>query len=94
MIFVYSIAFLKALFDKGPFAADSIQRVYTIRRKINFHFDIGLYIIRQKCIVVNQLFDPCGITVIFVLKTETLGSVQTNLMAVKKRSCRTVVSTN
>ena len=53
MIFIYGIAFLETFFDKGPFATDSIQRVYTIRWQINFHFDIGLHIVRQKRIVVN-----------------------------------------
>ena len=46
-----------------------------ICRKVDFYFDIGLDIVGQERIVVDQLFDSCGIAVVFILKAEALGTI-------------------
>ena len=69
------IGFVKALFDKRPFTTNGIQCMGAICRKVDFYFDIGLDIVGQERIVVDQLFDSCGIAVVFILKAEALGTM-------------------
>lgn len=57
------------------FTANGIQCMGAICRKVDFYFDIGLDIVGQERIVVDQLFDSCGIAVVFILKAEALGTI-------------------
>lgn len=75
LVFIHGIGFVKAFFDKRPFTTNGIQCMDAIRRKVDLYFDIGLNIVGQERIMVDQLFDSCGIAVVFILKAEALGTI-------------------